>query len=740
MNKLLQLRYCVPHFIGDVVTNILSPSVWDKLCHKSRASLPIPDDFFGINIASSLDERCDDYVLDRLQELGLSNVRLAFSYCSFDGPAARFLEKLLARQFTVTLVVLPPLEDARKMLVDSGTQEQWRCFISEVFERFASQVAVFEIGSTPNRKRWSGFKPRGYLQAWVIACETAKNHTVSLAGPNIQDFEPFYNAAILFGMRRLSRVPDIHTNNLFVERVIEPEAYDHRVLGKWATNLLKLNLVKKARFLGLLGSRAGCEQTISTCNFWTTKRLSRRTAYPQDKKVDYLARYLVLAATSGALGRVYWGPLICGRDGLIEDGTADYPAVDNSTFYRSVRGDVDNFKVMPAFFALGYVARRLRNAYCDQAENRLNGVSHFAFTGIENEIFHVCWCRDGQAVRLADLYSAEQLSGAVYTDSCGKIVDSPVAVNERPLFIDFPGLTRQQLPEGDAEMNNYDSEVVYISFPGLQGTPWKDPHWRGAFTRFVDPASFSLGDELSPARIASIPEIDVMRDRRNRLWNIAHPFKPQQQLTVKLNRPVGIKRLAYRFKPSKGRRHWNTASTMLQRGISTPMPVAFYERYKNSGVRESYYICEYIPDTFSSRHVCAAIRQGQKEFKGLDKQQWFDLITGFVCKMHDCGILHLDLSVGNLMLKQEITGEITPYLIDIGRAKVVKKTIPGRHRILDLMRICYKLDWRDRQLFIQSYNKSWGNEFGPYWRLALGYYDFKQDGKKYIKNLFKKKR
>jgi len=740
LNKLLQLRFCVPHFIGNVVTSILSPSVWSQLCHKAQASLRIPDDFFGINIASSEDERCDEYVLDRLQELGLKNVRLAFSYCSFDGPAARFLEKLLDRQFTVFLVVLPPVDDARKILTDRGTQEQWRCFITEVFRRFARQVAVFEIGTTPNRKKWSGFKPRGYLQAWVIACDAAKNHSVALAGPNIQDFEPFYNAAILFAMRRLSRAPDIHTNNLFVERVIEPEAYDHRVLGKWATNLLKLNLIKKARFLRLLGNRVGCQQTISTCNFWTTKRLRRRSAYPQDKKVDYLTRYLVLAATSGALGRVYWGPLICGRDGLIEDGTADYPAVDNSTFYRNVRGDVDDFKVMPAFFALGYVARRLRNAYCDQAVNRVIGVSHFAFTGSDNEIFHVCWCRDGQAFRLADLYSAEQLTCAVFTDACGKIINSPVAVNERPLFIDFPSLTRQQLPEGSVEMKDYDSEVVYISFPGLQGTPWQDSQWRGAYTRSVDQSSRSLGDELSPESITYLPELEVLRDRRNRLWNIAHPFNPRQQLTVKLSRPGGIKCLTYLFKPSKGRRHWNTASTMLERGISTPMPIAFYERYEKSGVRESYYICEFIPETFSSRHVCAAFRQGQKEFKGLDKQQWFDLLTGFICKMHDKGILHLDLSVGNLMLKQDKTGEITPYFIDIGRAKVITKNINGHQRILDLMRICYKLDWPDRHLFIQSYNKCWGNEFLPYWRLALSYYDCKQGGKKYLKSLFQKKR
>lgn len=740
MNKLLQRRYCLPLAIGDIVSSLLSPLTWGRLSHKVQESLRIPDDFFGINIASAEDERCDAYVLSRLQELGIKNVRLAFSYCSFEGPAARFLDKLLANQFVVTLVVLPPLEDARTMLNDRTVQEQWRNFMGEVFDRYADQIAIFEIGSTPNRKKWSGFGPRSYLQAWSIACDVAKDHAVTLAGPNIQDFEPFYNAAILSAMRRIARGPDIHTNNLFVERVVEPEAYDHRVLGRWATNLLKLNLIKKARILNSLGKKFGCKLTFSTCKFWSVKRLRRWSAYPQDKKVDYLARYLVLAAVSGALGRVYWGPMICGRDGLIDDLSADYPTIDHSSFYKRVRGDVDDFTVTPAFFALGYLSQRLRLAYCDQSLSDANGVNLFAFTGSGNEVFHVCWCRDGQVYRLKDVYSEEQLAGAVFTNACGKVINPPEVINERPVFIDFPHLTTQELPETQPEMKISNTEIVYASLPDLQGLPWETQQWRGAFTSTAKLPSLSLGDQLAPDIVVQKPELAVLRDRRNRLWNIAHPLDSQQQLTVKFNRPRGIKRLVYLFKPSKGQRHWNNASNMLVRGINTPMPVAFYERHRFGGVRDSYYICEFIPDAFSSRHVCNAFQQGQKEYRGLNKQQWFELLTGFICKMHDARILHLDLSVGNLMLTQDDDGKITPYLIDIGRAKLVKKVLDGHQRVLDLMRICYKLDWPDRELLIQCYSEHWGRSFSSYWRLAVKYYDIKQGSKKKLKGKFKKKR
>ncbi|MEZ4484022.1 MAG: hypothetical protein R2864_05315, partial [Syntrophotaleaceae bacterium] len=359
-------------------------------------------------------------------------------------------------------------------------------FITQVFDRYAGRVAIFEIGSTPNRKKWSGFRPRRYLQAWQIACEVAEGRDITLGGPNIQDFEPIYNAEALFAMRRLARAPEIHTNNLFVERVIEPEAYDHRVMGRWATNLLKFNLIKKARLLNLLAEKAGCSQTFSTCKFWSVKRLRRWSAYPQDKKVDYLVRYLVLAATSGALGRVYWGPMICGRDGLVDNLADDYPVIDHSSFYKRVRGDVEDFTVTPAFFALGYVAQRLRGAYCDQAVSDANGISHVAFTGADGAVFHICWARDGQAYWLKDLYSGEQLAAAVFTHACGKTVEFPGVLNERPLFIDFPQLVKPQAPEHLSAMKTKKAEIVFASLPGVQGLPWESRLWRGGFTATVE--------------------------------------------------------------------------------------------------------------------------------------------------------------------------------------------------------------------------------------------------------------
>ncbi len=82
---------------------------------------------------------------------------------------------------------------------------------------------------------------------------------------------------------------------------------------------------------------------------------------------------------------------------------------------------------------------------------------------------------------------------------------------------------------------------------------------------------------------------------------------------------------------------------------------------------------------------------------------------------------------------------LIPYFIDIGRARVGIKVLDGHQRILDLMRICYKVDWPDRELFIACYCSHWNKKFFPLRRWAVGYYDVKQGGKKSLKARLSKK-
>ncbi len=690
-----------------------------------------------MNVAPADDAGIDGYILDRLRKLGIGNVRMDFCYDGQGGPAERLLEQLLANGFSVLLNVFPPLSEAEDLAEQADAQARWRQFLDDVFQRYGERVALFEVGNTPNRGKWSGFSSRTFLVAWDIALQRAERAGVKLAGANVSDFEPLYNAAYLSFIEALGKGPDFHTDNLFVERVVEPEAYDHRVLGRGATQLLKLNLIKKARVLALIGRQRGSGPLICTYTCWTSKRLRRRSPWPGQKQADYMLRYLLLAASSGVLRQVFWGPLICNRDGLIDDACLDYPAIDQVSYYQRVRGNLNDFTPTPGFRTLAHLSRQFAGAQLLSARHEVDGLSLFKLRRNDQQELYVAWCRDGQAYALAEVFPDAILDTAIFRNSEGVTLPPQVLISEQPLIIEVSDVAEEHIellpPDGK----------IHICSPEHCSVGTKTADWSSAYMlrrahQDEDLASTAL---LAAEKIPEMPELRVLRDARNRLWNVADPRFPGREITVKKNRVTGFKRFLYRFRPSKGRRHWNNACAMLSRGVATPLPVAYHERHEQSGIEDSWYICEYVPDAFSSRDVYAAINRGESHYRGLDKHAWFELISSFVCNMHNKQIVHRDLSSGNLMLSADAQGRITPMAIDIGRAWIWRgpgSRVRARHRLLDLIRIAYKLHWADREAFIACYESHLGSSLGPGWRIPFHYYDYKQRFKKKTKNLRKR--
>ena len=202
----------------------------------------------------------------------------------------------------------------------------------------------------------------------------------------------------------------MQTDNLFIERTIEPELYDTRALGALLADYAKLNLAKKTYVLEDIAREFGIDRTYCTYNCWTQRRLARWTNFPEQKGADYLRRYLVVAAAAGALHRVYWGPLIDSRDGLIDCGDPDYPKIDNVSFYARVRGAVDDFKPTAAYAAFKETIALLRGARCVQGVTNPHGASHFVFVRENDEEFHVAWASDRHAFPLASLYPEASVS------------------------------------------------------------------------------------------------------------------------------------------------------------------------------------------------------------------------------------------------------------------------------------------------------------------------------------------
>lgn len=734
MTALLQKSALARHTAVGVLRAVTDVPQWLRLRHDIKPNTDVPVDFFGINVATSDDPRCDDYIVDTLRDLDIQNVRLSYSYDAAGAATERFLRRLLDEGFDVLLALLPLKNDATSMATDSSAQSRWREFVDSVIQLHGTRLDAIEIGNTPNRGRWSGYSAQSYLATWQIAAEVAEEAGRTLAGPNVSDFEPAYNVGFLSAMGKLHSKPSVHTNNLFVERVVEPEAFDHRVASKIATRWLNLNLTKKAGILQKISHQNGIARTYCTYTCWSRKRLTRWSATPEKKNADYLMRYLVIAAASGALDRVYWGPLVCQRDGLISCGDTSYPDIDNVSYYREIRGEVEKFTQTSAYGALRFSIKVLRGARCLSAHTDIDGVHHFVFSSSEEQNWHILWCADRKIFPLDALYNAADLTAAkFYTPEGEVLTETPRSITEQPLLMQWPSFVATPGAVALEQISRQAlSDVVYWPRENKITETLLSQQWQGTYTlpECVD-AKAPDGVDI-PDLLRSLPQSKVLRDKRNKLWNIQAPWWGCGEQTVKLNRARGIKKFTYKFLPSKGKRHWNNATEMLRLGVTTPEPLGFFEQ-TSSNAADSYYICQFIEDAFSCRDVFTAFKNGELQYQGIEKADWLLQIGKFVAHMHWRGIIHRDLSSGNLMMTCS-NGQVEFYLIDIGRAIIDRPlSTKARMRFKDLNRICYKLAWPDRELLIKAYDQHTKQPLPKWWRLSLSSYDWKQNSKKTLK-------
>lgn len=728
------VRGCV-----DVAGAFASMPKWYALSHEINHRHSLGDDFFGVSIATSDDISCDDAVVDYLRDLNINHVRLDYSYCSQGGNTQRLLDRVIAEGFDVMLDIFPAPEEAGLLAKNELARSRWLEFVKTVFKQYAGKVRVFEIGNTPNRTKWSGFDAVNYLTIWQIAAEAAQAYSLKLAGPNISGFEPCYNVALLKAMKSLHSVPAIHSSHIFVEHGVQPEAFRGGVLGRYLTQLLNLNRVKKARITAEIASTQSCLKSIASYKCWSSKHITESNAESEQKNADYLVRHLVTAAASSALDRVYWGPLIGHQDALVDCGERSALAIDDVSFYKTVNGPVADFKLTGAYRAFKFLARFIRDVNCLQGVNAENGINHFVFESDNGAEIHVVWTLDCNAIRLSQLYSVIDLDGAEFLSITGELLSAPPAmITESPLIIRWPKLQSFFNSRGpsvdDVRLLDNLNGVVFLNTPKLQSVATRTPHWQGVV---VVPIDADIDDTLAiyhPDTLKLATEVAILRNSHNRLWNVHLDQQDETLQTVKLYRTRGVNKITGYFMVSKGRRHWNNAIEMLRVGVNTPQPLAFFERHKNSGIENSYYLCQFVPNAFSAADVFAAFNNGEDHYKGITKQAMFEQLAALIAQMHNCKILHQNLSAQHLIMTLD-NDQLTCYLVDLGRARLNvggQKGAQLHHRFSDLQRLCDTLSWPDREAFIDAYWQLLAKPKPRAWRILLRWYELKQQGKTII--------
>ncbi len=710
--------------------------------HRPHPPVALPADFFGICAASADDPRCDDYVVERLKELGLRCVRVDYGTDSAGGFVERFIHRLVREGFQVGLHLVGTRSEMEALPQPEGA-ERWRRFLRATFAQFGGQVEFFEIGTTVNRRRWSGFTLPLYLRAWDMAWEEAQasalptsngpeaRATIVLAGPNVTDFEPFYNTALLDEMRRRGRPPAIHTDNLFVERATEPEAYDPKILGPAFAPWLKFNTLKKASLLGAIGKWAGVARSFSTHVSWSLRRIRRVLEDAEEQQADYVARYGCLMAASGGFHRVYWGPLIGQREGLIDDGTDFFPEVFHVTFYGRAHGKVGNYRIRPAFHAFRTVNRFLAGTTFTRRVETAGALEIYEFQSATHTV-HVVWCRNGACAVAKECYTPTGLEAARVFDRDGNLMSgTPELFTQRPVYLVWDKRTPSCLQPQPTDLAGVRlSSSREVDYAPVQGGEWRGLALKRAADRTVNPLS------LLPGGFASLEAAgeSVLRNKRNRVWLVPAPWDAAQGMVVKHFRPArGLRGMMQAFKPTKALRSWNAAHELLRRGVPTPRPIAWLEHPRTPRVAESYYLCEAFTGGSSARHAFYAFNRGETEFLGIPRAELYRAMAGLLVKMHGRGVFFRDLSAGNLLLRPAKSGRVEFALIDTARARVGVKSLTIRRRLADLMRLCHPLAWEGREHLLREYFSAAKLRFAPWMRLAFHYYDWKHRIKKRVR-------
>ena len=125
--------------------------------------------------------------------------------------------------------------------------------------------------------------------------------------------------------------------------------------------------------------------------------------------------------------------------------------------------------------------------------------------------------------------------------------------------------------------------------------------------------------------------------------------------------PNFINKIIYKyFRESKAKRSFTYATILLEKGIGTPKPIAYYEQNSLLGLEKSFYVSEHLQFDLMFRDLVE--NSNYPNGKIILKQ-----FMNFCYKLHQNGIEFLDHSPGNTLIKKEKEDEYSFYLVDLNR-------------------------------------------------------------------------
>jgi hypothetical protein len=718
---------------------MLSGKYFDKSAHQPVDRFVVPNEYFGVGVAPGPHPAYDDFVLNVIKRLELNIVRIDVGVDNKEAQI-RLMDRLTAEGIALVVHFVQHADEAKLIHRQVQLQRQWAEFVRYVLNRYQRQIHLVEIGSTVNRPRWSGYTLPSFIATWQITYPIVKEFRIPVAGPNITDFEPPYTELFLKQILKTAQLPDHYSNNLFAERATEPERFDHKVMGYQLAGLLKFNLIKKAKTLKQLAGKYALSSVVSLSSFWTLPRIQRYSIFPELKQADYLVRYFILTIASGALDKAFWGPLICHREGLIDDGEEEYAQREKISYYEKVTGQLSRMSYRPSFHAFRFIIKYLSQAEYLGKQGDLNGLEIHRFKKGQ-QVFDISWCINGLGYSTHQIYSPEAIASAKFYDIRGEQINTlPDFINEQPVMLLWQDIKDAYKPIAPNNALSVQlSRYGYGDYFHLQNLEWQAVISTNLRSQAISLFEFILNLAQSNQGI----EGQILRKGRNTIWQLPHPNNPNLMLVLK--RPAHQhwhKQLLDQGKSNKSRSAWNASCQLLRRGISVAQPIAFIEHIHQQQFDLNLYVCEAVKHQASVRDLMQSFNQGDQHFLEVSKSRALQQLSQFVYVMHQRGVYYRDLSAGNLLISR-VGDSLQFTLIDTNRARFYNHAVSLRQRLSDLVRVCNKLNWPDRLRLLDYYFAACGTHMRWIYRLPFYLYDAKvilkrKVGRKAWRNLLAK--
>ena len=172
----------------------------------------------------------------------------------------------------------------------------------------------------------------------------------------------------------------------------------------------------------------------------------------------------------------------------------------------------------------------------------------------------------------------------------------------------------------------------------------------------INPAYAVLNKFITEIPVFFEQEGELVYIARNQLKHFS--VEGYDVIVKRYKKPHLINRIAYSYlRPSKAKRAYEYAFKLLELGVDSPAPIAYIEEYSCGLLTYGYFISIYEKDYSLIRELMAGTQEDASLLKALSL---------YIAKIHSKGVLHLDMSPGNILYKRQ-GSDFHFTLIDINR-------------------------------------------------------------------------